>query len=141
MTTKTESPSTLQEAILHFSDPLRCLNYLIAKRWPQGVLCPICGRKDVSFLAAQRKWQCKGMHEKRQFSVKVGTVMEDSAIGLEKWLCAFWMFANCKTKVSSYELQRAIGVTQKTAWFMLYRIRLARLSGPLLKMEESGGTI
>jgi transposase-like protein len=125
MKTKDNSPKTLQEAILYFSDADHCLQYMVAKRWPNGkVVCPTCGRADVSFLANQRKWQCKSKHDHRQFSVKVGTIFEDSPLGLEKWLPAVWMLTNCKNGVSSYELHRALGVTQKTAWFMLHRIRL-----------------
>jgi transposase-like protein len=118
-------PKTLQEAIRFFSDPDNCLNYVATRRWPDGVSCPTCGRTDVTFIPARRVWQCKTRHPKRQFSVKVGTVFEDSPLGLDKWLPAVWMIANCKNAVSSYEIHRAIGVTQKTAWFMLHRIRLA----------------
>ncbi len=128
-------PTTLQEAILYFSDPDNCLNYVVARRWPNGVTCPTCGSQEVTFLANQRRWQCKGRHPKRQFSAKVGTVLEDSPIGLDKWLPAFWMMANCKNGVSSYEIHRALGVTQKSAWFMLHRIRLAVQAGSLEKMR------
>src|SRR6266545_5375974 len=124
-------PRTLQEAIRYFSDPDNCLNYLAARRWPNGVICPTCGRKDVSLVAARRVWQCKTRHPKAQFSVKVGTVFEDSPLGLDKWLPAIWLIANCKNRISSYGLARGLGVTQKTGWFMLHRIRLA--------MQESGG--
>ncbi|HEY6251261.1 MAG TPA: IS1595 family transposase [Candidatus Angelobacter sp.] len=119
-------PKTLQAAIVYFSNPDNCLNYMVARLWPDGVVtCPSCGRKDVVFLKNQRKWQCKSIHPKRQFSVKVGTIMEDSPIPLDKWLMATWMITNCKNGISSYEIHRAIGVTQKTAWFMLHRIRKA----------------
>lgn len=120
-------PETLQEAIKFFSDPDNCLRYVVVRRWPDGVACPTCGSREVIFLAKQRRWQCKGRH--KQFSVKVGTVMEDSPIGLDKWLCAFWMLANCKNGISSYEVASDIGVTQKTAWFMMHRIRLAVHAG------------
>jgi transposase-like protein len=90
-----------------------------------GVMCPTCGSRDVHFLANQKRWKCRIKHERQQFSVKVGTVMEDSPISLTKWLPAMWMIANCKNGISSYELHRALGVTQKTAWFMLHRVRLA----------------
>jgi transposase-like protein len=123
------NPKTLQQAIIYFSNPENCLNYLAARRWPEGVVCPTCGRKDVSFLAKQKKWQCKSAHKQRQFSVKVGTIFEDSPLGLDKWLMAVWMVTNCKNGVSSYEVHRAIGVTQKTAWFMIHRIRLAMQTG------------
>jgi len=119
-------PKTLQEAIVHFSNPDNCINFLAAKRWKDGVVrCPTCGSEKVTYLKSRRVWQCKTRHPKAQFSIKVGTIFEDSAIGLDKWLTAMWMVANCKNGVSSHELHRAIGVTQKTAWFMLHRIRLA----------------
>ena len=141
-----QEPKTLQQAIQYFSDPDRCLQYLVARRWPNGVACPKCDRTDVRFLGSRRMWECKGTHAKRQFSVKVGTIMEDSALGLDKWLTAMWMLANCKNGVSSYELHRAIGVTQKSAWFMLHRIRLGlqqkrgfgavtKLGGPVSEVE------
>lgn len=118
-------PKTLQEAILYFSDPDNCLQYLVAKRWPEGVYCPTCGSSKVKFNASRRIWQCGSHHPRRQFSAKVGTIFEDSPIGLDKWLAATWMLTNCKNGISSYEIGRAIGVTQKSAWFMLHRIRLA----------------
>jgi transposase-like protein len=98
---------------------------MAAHPWPNGVTCPTCGRKDVTFLKNQRKWQCKSAHAKRQFTAKVGTVFEDSPLGLEKWLPAVWMVCNAKNGTSSYKLHRASGVTQKTAWFMLHPIRTA----------------
>jgi transposase-like protein len=105
------------------------------------VLCPTCGRNDVVFLKNQNKWQCKSVHPKRQFSAKIGTIFEDSPIGLDKWLVAIWMIANCKDGVSSYEVARALGVTQKSAWFMLHRIRLAMQARSLMKMGGSGSQI
>src|SRR2546421_4702707 len=127
--TKQQTPKTLQQAIVFFSNPDNCLDYLAARRWPNGVICPTCGRTDVSFLANQRKWQCKSAHKRRQFSGKVGTIFEDSPLTLDKWLTTVWMVTNCKNGVSSYEIHRAIGVTQKSAWFMLHRIRLAMQTG------------
>ncbi len=118
-------PKTLQEAITYFSNPDNCLGYLVARRWPKGVICPTCGSEKVSFNATRCIWQCGSHHAKRQFSVKVGTIFEDSPISLDKWLTAAWMIANCKNGVSSYEVARAIGVTQKSAWFVMHRIRLA----------------
>lgn len=142
MKSKTNSPNTLQEAILYFSKPENCLEYLVARRWPDGVVCPTCGRDDVSFLEKQQKWQCKSAHTQRQFSAKVGTIFEDSPLGLDKWLMAVWMITACKNGVSSYEIHRAIGVTQKTGWFMLQRIRLAMQTGSFLKkMGGEGGEI
>ena len=122
-------PKTLQQAIQYFGDPDNCLNYLIARRWKDGVVCPICGSREVSFIPSRRVWQCKTRHPKCQFSVKVGTIFEDSPIGLDKWLTAMWMMANCKNGVSSWEIHRAVKVTQKTAWFMLHRIRFAMQRG------------
>lgn len=132
MATQT-TPKTLQEAIIHFSNLDNCIQYLAARRWPEGVICPTCGRDDVTFLAKQKKWQCKSAHKQRQFSVKVGTIFEDSPIGLDKWLPAVWQVVNCKNGISSYEMAKAFGVTQKTAWFMDHRIRLAMQSGSFAK--------
>jgi transposase-like protein len=125
---------TLREAIVFFSDLVRCREYLVAQRWPDGVQCPRCGCKDVLFLEKYNRWHCRAKHDAPQFTLKTGTVMEDSAIGLDKWLPAFWLLANSKNGISSYELHRAIGVTQKSAWFMLHRIRTAM-------KEEHSGTI
>jgi transposase-like protein len=116
---------TLQQAIVYFSNPDNCVAYLVSKRWKDGVVCPNCGSREVKYMASRRVWQCKTRHPKSQFSVKVGSVYEDSAIGLDKWLTATWMVVNCKNGVSSYEIARSIGVTQKSAWFMLHRIRTA----------------
>jgi transposase-like protein len=141
-------PKTLQAAIVYFSDPDNCVRYLVQLRWPEGVVCPTCGRTDVSYVAKRRVWQCKSRHSKSQFSPKVGTVMEDSPIGLDKWLMAMWMVSNCKNGISSWEIHRSVGVTQKTAWFLLHRIRLAmmencsQLSGTV-EMDETfiGGKV
>ena len=140
MMTKQAMPKTLQEAIVFFSNPENCREYMAARRWPNGVICPTCGRNDVTFLAKQNKWQCKSSHAKRQFSVKVGTIFEDSPLGLDKWLMAVWMITNCKNGVSSYEIHRAIGVTQKTAWFMVHRLRLAMQTGSFEKKMSGEGT-
>jgi hypothetical protein len=106
----------------------------VVRRYPNGVMCPRCGSKEVRFIATRRIWECKSKHAKKQFSVKVNTIFEDSPIGLDKWLTAVWMIANCKNGVSSYEIHRAIGVTQKSAWFMLHRIRLALRVGTFHKL-------
>jgi transposase-like protein len=125
MDANNKQPKTLQEAVIFYGDPNNALAYMTLLRWPDGVVtCPTCGRNDVVFLHNQRKWQCKSVHAKRQFSAKVGTIFEDSPIALEKWLVVVWMLSNCRNGVSSYEIARAIGVTQKSAWFMLHRIRL-----------------
>jgi transposase-like protein len=119
-------PKSLQEAIVYFSNPDNCISYLAAKRWPNGVVCPICGSESVSTFNPQRRtWKCAKHHPKREFSVKVGSLAEDSAISLDKWLTALWLLSNCKNGISSCELARDLDVTQKTAWFMLHRIRLA----------------
>lgn len=119
-------PKTLHEAIIYFADEQNAQDFLKSIRWPDGVVkCPTCGSKEVSYLSTRKLWKCKHTHPQQQFSVKVGTVLEDSPIKLDKWLCAFWLIANAKNGISSYELHRSLGVTQKTAWFMLHRIRLA----------------
>lgn len=123
MDANTAPPETLLEAIRYFSDADASLSFMVGLRWPKGVVCPRCGSGRHSFLTTRRIWKCMGC--KKQFSVKVGTLFEDSPIGLEKWLPALWMVVNCKNGISSYELGRALGVTQKTAWFMLHRLRLA----------------
>ena len=126
-------PQTLMDAIKHFSDPDVALSTMVELRWPNGVTCPECGRTDVRFIATRRMWECKGSHVRKQFTAKRGTIFEDSPLGLDKWFCAIWMIANCKNGVSTYEIHRALGVTQKTAWFMLHRIRLAMETGSFIK--------
>lgn len=120
-------PVTLREAIVYFSDPDRCFRYLASRRWTQfkGITCPTCHGSHIRLDRKRRVFECNAKHPKRQFSVKVGTVFEDSPLGLDKWLPAVWMIANMKNGVSSHELARSLGVTQKSAWFMLHRIRLA----------------
>ena len=121
-----ETPKTLLEAINYFSDRENCRKFMIALRWSDGIVrCPVCGSEGVTYLAKANVYKCKTVHPKQKFSLKVGTVFEDSPISLEKWLPAAWMLSNCKNGISSYELHRALGVTQKTAWFMLHRIRIA----------------
>lgn len=134
MSDSTDLPRTLAEAIVYFADPDHCREYLVARRWPKGVTCPVCGSKTVYFDKSRNGWECKTRHEKRKFTLKTGTVFEDSALGLDKWLPAVWMIANMKNGVSSHELARSLGVTQKTAWFMLHRIRLAM-------QDETGGKL
>ena len=137
-----KNPQTLQEAIVYFSDSENCLNYLVAKRWPNGVSCPTCGNANVHFLKNQQRWECKGTtHPKRQFSVKVGTIFEDSPISLSKWLCAVWMVTSAKNGVSSWEIHRSLGVTQKTAWFMLQRIRLGLQDAKAGKIGSGSGQV
>ncbi|HXL05948.1 MAG TPA: IS1595 family transposase [Gemmatimonadales bacterium] len=126
-------PNSLTEAIRYFSDKDTALTFLAALRWPKGVTCPACDGKDPGFLKTRRIWKCRECG--RQFSVKLGTIFEDSPIGLDKWLPALWMLANSKNGISSYELARALGVTQKTGWFMLHRIRLAMQTRTWAKMK------
>lgn len=123
------TPQTLIQAIRFYSDLDRCQQILVEARWPDGVTCPTCGSSSVIYLQTQKRWQCRGKHPRRQFSVKVGTIFEDSPIKLDKWFTAIWLITAAKNGISSYEIHRAIGVTQKTAWFMLHRIRLAMASG------------
>src|SRR6202161_4423531 len=118
-------PTTLQEAILYFSDPANCREYLVARRWPDGVVCPRCQSKNVLFLEKYNRWHCREKHDAPQFTLKTGTVMEDSPIGLDKWLMVMWQIVNSKNGISSCEVAKAIGVTQKSAWFMDHRIRFA----------------
>ena len=123
----------LMAAIRHYSNPLTCIREVAEVKWPKGQpVCPRCEGKEHFFLNTRLMWKCKAC--KKQFSVKVGTIFEDSPIGLDKWLCAMWMIANCKNGVSSYEISRALEVTQKTAWFMLHRIRFAQHHGTINKM-------
>ena len=128
-------PSTLQEAVMYFSNPANCREYLVARRWPKGVTCPRCGSTDVLFLQKYNRWSCRKPHDARQFTLKTGTIFEDSPIGLDKWLTAMWQVVNCKNGISSYEVHKAIGVTQKTAWFMDHRIRFALGVGSINKLS------
>jgi len=130
-----ETPTTLMEAITYFSQGDNALNYLVGMRWPNGVCCPRCQCSEVRFITSRKIWECRKCETKKQFSVKVGTIMEDSLIPLPKWLAAFWLLANAKNGVSSYEIGRSLGVTQKSAWFMLQRIRLAMQAGTFLKFK------
>jgi transposase-like protein len=126
-------PQTLQQAILYFNDKETCTTFMAQLRWPEGVTCPNCEGKEVSYLSTRFMWKCKAC--KKQFSVKQGTVMEDSPIGLDKWLAAIWLIANAKNGISSCEIHRALKVTQKSAWFLLHRIRLAMQSGTFEKLS------
>ena len=116
-----ETPTTLSQAIEFFADPDNALRYLAAKRWPDGITCPYCEAKEPMFLSTRTVWKCRKC--RKQFSVKVGTIFEDSPLPLGKWLIAMWLISNCKNGVSSYEIARDLGITQKSAWFMLQRIR------------------
>src|ERR1700722_12484931 len=130
-------PQSLQQAILYFADPKNCREYLVARRWPEGVVCPRCQSKNVIFLEKYNRWHCREKHAAPQFTLKTQTIFEDSPIGLDKWLMAMWMIANCKNGISSWEIHRALKVTQKTAWFLLHRIRLAMKDEPTAKIGEN----
>ena len=132
MDAKEKQPKTLQQAIQIYSDEQVCIDAVAALRWPNGPECPACGHKEHYYLKTQKRWKCKECY--KQFTVKLGTIFEDSPISLDKWLVAMWMIANCKNGVSSYEIGRALGVTQKSAWFMLHRIRKAMQTGSFLKL-------
>jgi transposase-like protein len=129
-----DKPITLQEAIRYFSDEQVCIDTIAQLRWPNGPVCPKCEGKEHYYLATQKRWKCKECY--KQFSVKVGTIFEDSAITLDKWLTALWMLVNCKNGISSYEVGRDLGITQKSAWFVLHRLRLALQNG---SVEQLGG--
>jgi transposase-like protein len=133
MKKQTEFPKTLQQAIIYFSDAENCTNFLSQLRWPDGVECPNCEGREVSYLSTRRLWKCKSC--KKQFSVKAGSIMEDSPIGLDKWLAAIWLIANAKNGISSMEIHRSLGITQKSAWFLLHRIRKAMQNGSLAKFS------
>ncbi len=135
------APKTLQEAILFFSNFNNCREFMISVLWADGVVrCPACGSEKVTYLANAKVYRCYGKHPKQKFSLKVGTIFEDSPLPLEKWLPAVWLIVSAKNGVSSYELHRSIGVTQKSAWFMLHRIREAMRTETFMKMggSESG---
>jgi transposase-like protein len=135
-------PKSLQEAITYFSNPDNCVDYLAVRRWPNGVTCPSCGSDKVKYNPNRRTWQCSTHHAKREFSIKVGSVMEDSAITLDKWLTAIWLVINCKNGISSYEVARDLKITQKSAWFMLHRIRLGLQDGFFgSKLGANGGEV
>ena len=134
-----ETPSDLRNAIVYFNDVEHCREFMVELRWPDGkVKCPRCGSEHILWIAKERVWKCYGKHDHAKFSLKTGTIFEDSPIALEKWLPAAWLIINCKNGISSYELARDLKVTQKSAWFMLHRIRLAMQSGTF---EKLGGEV
>jgi transposase-like protein len=134
METTAEAPKTLKEVIEYFADRDRCFVYAVKLRWPSGkVTCPRCGSDQHSFISTRHLWFCKPCQQ--QFTMKVGTIFEDSPLGMDKWMVAFWLLVNCKNGISSYELGRDLGVTQRTAWFMLHRIRYSLQQGSVAKMK------
>jgi transposase-like protein len=128
-------PKTLQEAVIYFADFENCREYLVARRWPNGVTCPTCGSDRVSYLQSVRRWQCTAHHAQRQFTLKTGTIMEDSPIGVDKWMVALWLVLNCKNGISSYEIGRALGMSQKSAWHLMHRARYAVHGGAIDKFS------
>ena len=131
-----DTPKTLVEAVKFFSDYENCRKFMVGLRWPDGIVrCPTCNSEHVAYLENARVWKCYSKHERAKFSLKVGTIFEDSAVPLEKWFAAVWLIANCKNGISSYEVGRALGVTQKTAWFILHRIRKAMQSQTFVKLS------
>jgi transposase-like protein len=130
-----KQPTTLQEAVEYFSDPDRCQAYVVSRIWPNGVICPTCESADVRYYQSVRRWECKGKHPRKQFSAKNGTVFTESPLGLDKWLIAMWLVVNCRNGISSYEIARALGITQKSAWFMNHRIRLTLQAGHFGKLS------
>ena len=130
MDSKDNQPNTLQEAIKYFSDEQVCIDTVASLRWPDGPVCPACEHKEHYYLKTQKRWKCKECY--KQFTVKLGTIFEDSPILLDKWLIALWMLVNCKNGISSYEVSRDLGITQKSAWFMLHSGFLGPSSGSLI---------
>jgi transposase-like protein len=128
-------PQNLLEATRYFADPDTCVEFVASLRWPDGPVCPKCGGTEHSYLTTRRLWKCKNKECHKQFSVKVGTIFEDSPIPLDKWLCSIWLIANAKNGISSHELGRSVGLTQKSAWFVLHRIRLAMQVGNFDKFD------
>lgn len=128
-----KQPETVIGAIAYFADKGRALHFMVSMRWPEGVTCPHCGGAEPYFLNSRRLWKCREC--RRQFSVKVGTIMEGSPLGLDKWLTAIWLVSNAKNNISSYEIARSLGVTQKSAWFMGHRIREAMAAGKFDKLD------
>ena len=136
MKDETEFPETLFEAMKYFANPDVALNFVALMRWPDGVVkCPRCDSAHVSLSVKRRVWTCEDCPKRRQFSIKVGTIMEDSPIGLDKWICGMWLIMGAKNGISSYELHRALGITQKSAWFLGHRIRFALQNGSIEKMS------
>lgn len=135
---ETNTPETLMEAVAYFSQADTAHNFMVELRWPNGVSCPRCQSTRVCAIATRKTWECKDCTAKKQFSVKTGTIFEESPLPMAKWLATIWLIANAKNGISSYEVSRAIGVSQKSAWFMLHRVRLAMQTG---SFEKFAGVI
>src|SRR5271165_509443 len=137
-----EYPKTLLQAIKYFSDEQVCIDAVASLRWPDGPECPDCkgdDKKNPYYIRTQKRWKCRSC--RRQFSVKLGSIFEDSPIPLQKWLPALWMVCNCKNGISSYELSKALGISQKAAWFVLHRLRLVMKHNPMFKLGGNGGAV
>ena len=134
-----DKPKTLRDAVRYFQNEQTCIDTVAKLRWPDGPVCPKCGHGEHYYLATQKRWKCKECA--KQFSVKVGTIFEDSPIALDKWLIALWMLVNCRNGISSYEVGRALGITQKSAWFVLHRLRLALQTKSLVKLGGPGSEV
>jgi transposase-like protein len=132
---ETNTPETLMEAVAYFSQADTAHNFMVELRWPNGVSCPRCQSTRVCAIATRKTWECKDCTAKKQFSVKTGTIFEESPLPMAKWLATIWLIANAKNGISSYEVSRAIGVSQKSAWFMLHRVRTAMRTGSFDKLK------
>src|ERR1700728_2862109 len=142
MNKRTSGPQSLIEAVKHYADLDVCHVYMAKLKWPDGVLvCPVCKAANVGFIKSRRMYQCKSQDCRKQFSVKTGTIFEDSPLGLDKWFVAVWCITNAKNGISSCELARALKVTQKTAWFMLHRVRLAMQTKTFNKIGGNGAAV
>ena len=142
MNTRNTGPQSLLEAVRYYSDLDVCFSYMVKIKWPDGVVtCPKCGAANVGYIASRRMMQCKSQDCRKQFSAKVGTIFEDSPLGLDKWFVAVWCITNAKNGISSCELARRLKVTQKSAWFMLHRIRLAMKTKTFTKMGGNGSPV
>src|SRR5665213_501701 len=141
MNKKITTPQTLMQAVNYFSNLDAAHEFFVQTRWPNGVICPTCGSTDAKYNPKYRRFQCNRSHDRRQFTVKTGTVMEDSPLGLDKWAIAFWLEVNAKNSISSYEIHRDLGITQKSAWFLLHRVRHALHVGSVEKFGGGGGVV
>jgi transposase-like protein len=134
-----DTPKTLQQAVRYFSDEQVCIDTIAKMRWPNGPICLACDGTEHYYLKTQKRWKCKKCS--KQFSIKLGTIFEDSPISLDKWLVALWMLVNCKNGISSYEVGRDLDLTQKSAWFVMHRLRLALQEKSLVKLGGEGKTV